>query len=254
MMNSILDDPTEIMGIIYLITHTASGKKYVGQTLSHRKNHNRYRPFGADGRFRDHISEALNNTKKKQCTYLNNAIRLYGADAFTVSVIETCERESLDIRECYYITEYASLFPLGYNLTGGGRGARAITLVDNTTPMNTPKKRGGCKFRSQATRQKMSARAKEIGISEESRQRCVANAQLRHMINRLKSFQGVYVNPDTIEDYIQMYKGCISVVIDGKRTTFQSKYESEEVQRNKAREFLLTLVSQATLPKCSGNP
>ena len=64
-MDSILDDPESVKGIIYLIEHTASGKKYVGQTLSHRKNHERYRPFGAVGRFRDHISEAVNNTKRR---------------------------------------------------------------------------------------------------------------------------------------------------------------------------------------------
>ena len=109
-MDSILDTPTGIVGIIYVIEHTASGKQYVGQTLSHRKNRSRYRPFGADGRFRDHISEAINNTKKKQCTYLNNAIRLYGAEAFTVKVIETCERALLNTRECHFISEYGSLF------------------------------------------------------------------------------------------------------------------------------------------------
>ena len=69
-MDEILDDNSKVIGHIYLITCTETNKYYVGQTLSHRKNRNKYRPFGYQGRFKDHISEALCNTKKKQCTYL----------------------------------------------------------------------------------------------------------------------------------------------------------------------------------------
>ena len=73
----IIDDKTKIYGEIYLIQCLVSKKCYVGQTLSHRLQHKRYRPFGTEGRWKDHVSEAINNTKKKQCTYLNNAIRKY---------------------------------------------------------------------------------------------------------------------------------------------------------------------------------
>ncbi|NBP57407.1 hypothetical protein EBU71_12900, partial [bacterium] len=95
-MDKILEDNSQVVGQIYLITNKQTNKQYVGQTLSHRKNHNKYRPFGYIGRFKDHISEALCNTKKKQCTYLNNAIRLYGKDEFTVELITVCPKEDLD--------------------------------------------------------------------------------------------------------------------------------------------------------------
>ena len=42
-----------------------NNKIYVGQAVTHRLNKNKYRYFGYEGRFKDHISEAINNTKKK---------------------------------------------------------------------------------------------------------------------------------------------------------------------------------------------
>ena len=252
-MDSILDDPGPIKGIIYLIEHTASGKRYVGQTLSHRRNHNRYRPFGATSRFRDHVSEALNNTKHKQCTYLNNAIRLYGADAFAVRVLEVCERGLLDQREFHHIAQESSLFPHGYNLTPGGRRAPAIAHVENPTQMNTPQLRGGCKFRSPETRQKISERAAQRGFTAEERTARMMNAQALHAAKRAERFKHVTVDPAVIDDYISVRKGRVTVVVSGCTASFIGKYESEEALRNKAKEFLLSL-SQATLPNCSGNP
>lgn len=248
MEETILDDPTLITGVIYLIEHVASGKRYVGQTLSHRKNKGRYRPFGAIGRFRDHISEAINNTKRKQCTYLNNAIRLYGAEAFTVRVIAECEKADLDTLECSYINEYSTMFPTGYNLTKGGKGARATTLVDNETSLNAPRKRGGCSYRSAATRQKMSDRAKEKGITEADRTRCMTNAISLHSRNRMLRFKDVVVDLAKIEDYISVNGTTVIVTIGKLSTGFASKYETEDIKRERAKEFIVSLSQQATLP------
>ena len=115
----ILDDPTERYCEIYKIIHLTSGKIYVGQSISHILNHKRYRPYGHEGRFRCHISEAF-STKKIQSHYLNNAIRKYGVEDFVVELIECCERIKSDEREIYYIKELNSLFPNGYNLKNGG--------------------------------------------------------------------------------------------------------------------------------------
>ena len=251
-MDSIIDDPEAIKGIIYLIAHTASGKKYVGQTLSHRKNHERYRPFGAVGRFRDHISEAINNTKRKQCTYLNNAIRLYGAEAFTVSVLEVCEREVIDARESHFITEHASLFPSGYNLTVGGKGARAVANVDNASTLNIPRQRGGCKFRSPETRQKMSDRSKERGLTDEEKVVRMENVQHQHTAQKIDRFKGVQIDKADLDQYIHKRAKGYLVSVNGKQARFVGKYESEEALKQKAKEFLLSL--EATLPNCSGNP
>jgi group I intron endonuclease len=82
-------------------------------------NHKKYRPYGHEGRFRCHISEAF-STKKNQSHYLNNAIRKYGVEDFVVELIECCEITDADEREIYYIKELNSLYPSGYNLKNGG--------------------------------------------------------------------------------------------------------------------------------------
>jgi group I intron endonuclease len=115
----ILDNPIERFCEIYKITNISTGKIYVGQAVSHILNHNRYRPYGYNGRFRCHISEAF-STKKNQSHYLNNAIRKYGIEDFIVELIEYCLIENADEREIYYIKELNSLYPNGYNLKNGG--------------------------------------------------------------------------------------------------------------------------------------
>ena len=117
--NKILDDPTDRCCEIYKITNLTNGKIYVGQSVSHILNHKRYRPYGREGRFRCHISEAF-STKKNQSHYLNNAIRKYGIESFTVDLLEYCEILNADERETYYIKELNSLYPNGYNLKNGG--------------------------------------------------------------------------------------------------------------------------------------
>ena len=115
----ILDDATNRYCEIYKITCLTTNKIYVGQAVSHILNHKRYRPYGYEGRFRCHISEAF-STKKNQSHYLNNAIRKYGVEDFVVELIECCELADADIRETHYITEFNSLYPNGYNLKNGG--------------------------------------------------------------------------------------------------------------------------------------
>jgi group I intron endonuclease len=115
----ILDNPTERYCEIYKITNLTTGKIYVGQAVSHILNHKRYRPYGHEGRFRCHISEAF-STKKNQSHYLNNSIRKYGVADFVVELIECCYLSNADERETHYIKEFNSLFPNGYNLKNGG--------------------------------------------------------------------------------------------------------------------------------------
>jgi len=117
--NKILDNPTERYCEIYKITNISNGKIYVGQAVSHILNHKRYRPYGHEGRFRCHISEAFSQ-KKNQSHYLNNAIRKYGVHDFEVDLIECCETSDSDSREIHYIKEFNSLYPNGYNLKNGG--------------------------------------------------------------------------------------------------------------------------------------
>jgi hypothetical protein len=115
----ILDDASLRYVEIYKIVNSINGKIYIGQAVSHILNHKRYRPYGMDGRFKCHISEAFSQ-KKNQCYYLNNAIRKYGSAMFKVELIETCSVTNADSIESKCILEHKSIYPTGYNLKIGG--------------------------------------------------------------------------------------------------------------------------------------
>jgi len=117
---AILDDAKDVVIEIYCITCSVTNKQYIGQTVSHVLNHNKYRKYGTQKRFLSHISEAIKNTKQKQCWYLNNAIRKYGKESFSAELLYVCTKEDSDEEETKMIKEYNSLFPTGYNLKLGG--------------------------------------------------------------------------------------------------------------------------------------
>jgi len=119
----IIDNPADRYCEIYKITNLHNGKLYIGQAVSHILNHKRYRPYGMEGRFRCHISEAFSQ-KKKQCHYLNSAIRKYGKEMFNVHLICVCSVEDSDKNEKEQILKHNSLFPNGYNLNTGGLSSK----------------------------------------------------------------------------------------------------------------------------------
>jgi hypothetical protein len=259
-MTDILEDNSQVIGHIYLITHTSADKYYVGQTLSHRKNRGKYRPFGYMGRFHDHISEAVCNTKKKQCTYLNNAIRRYGKDAFQVELIQTCSKEELDTYEQQYIREYNSLYPNGYNLTRGGKVFHEReNNIENTTPLQPVNKRGGCTSRSQETRTKMSESLKVIMGTEDARKGQMQRSQDQHQHMKLSKFKGIPIDMNHLDQYIRIRNRkdgsqFIKLVIGKHITQFNGKYETIDELKQKAIEFIKQIKDSATLPNCSGNP
>jgi len=259
-MNEILDDNSQVVGHIYLITNTQTMKKYVGQTLSHRKNRNKYRPFGYQGRFKDHISEALCNTKKKQCNYLNNSIRQYGKEAFIVELIKECPKNELDKMEEYYIKEYNTLYPNGYNLTKGGKVFRDNNIIiEPTNATGIPQKRGGSTHRTAETRTKMTESLKRVMSTSEARKEQMIRSQTQHSKNKLNKFKGIHIDLENLDEYITIINKkdgskFIRVRIEGKTTSFVGKYETLEELKDKAKEFLKSVNNSATLPNCSGNP
>jgi group I intron endonuclease len=118
--NQILDNPEFRYCEVYKITNLTTNKCYIGQAVSHILNHKRYRPYGSNGRFRCHVSEAFSK-KKNQSHYLNNAIRKYGINDFEIETLEYCELHESDERETHYITLNNTIFPNGYNLKLGGK-------------------------------------------------------------------------------------------------------------------------------------
>jgi len=258
-MNEILNDNSQVIGQIYLIKNTITNKNYVGQTLSHRKNHKKYRQFGFIGRFKDHLGEAICNTKKKQCTYLNNAIRLHGKDAFQVELLFTCPKEELDHYEEKYIKEHNTLYPNGYNLTIGGKVFKNMeTDMEKLSP-NPPKKRGGCTSRSAETRAKMTESLKAVMGTPEARKEQMLRSQKQHCNAKAARFKDVSIDMDNLDQYIRVRSAkdgskFIKVIIGKIATSFTGKYETLEELKEKAIEFIKTINHSATLPNCSGNP
>ena len=115
----IIDDINLRYCQIYKITNIKTEKVYIGQSVSHILNHKRYRPYGYEGRFKCHISEAFSD-KKNQSHFLNNSIRKYGVKNFKVELLENCECNEADRREIFNISKFNSLYPNGYNLKNGG--------------------------------------------------------------------------------------------------------------------------------------
>lgn len=92
-------------GKIYIIRCVLTDKVYVGQTvqpISKRWSHHKW------------IA-----TKGGSQTKLARAIRKYGIENFTLTIIDVCELESLNEREIEFIREFDS-YNNGYNSTVGG--------------------------------------------------------------------------------------------------------------------------------------
>ena len=271
-MSEILNDNSKIIGQIYCITNINTNKQYIGQTVSHRLNHKKYRPFGYLGRFKQHISKSICNTDIKDRSYLHNSIRLYGAESFKIELIMTCSLDELDNSEINYIKEYNTLYPTGYNLTNGGKNGKVgggvfRTPTDNNDtnddkriePINEPKKRGGCTSRSAETRAKMTESLKQVMGTSEARKEQMLRSQKQHTALKLTKFTGIKIDLNNIESYLKIRNAkdgskFIKIIIGNKTTSFTGKYETTEELKEKAIKFIKSIHNSATLPNCSGTP
>ena len=252
-MDAILPTLEGVRGIIYCIEHTASGKKYVGQTRSHRLNHGLYRPFGAEGRFRSHLSEAICNTKHKTGHLLGIDVRLHGPEGFRVNTLEECDIDLLDEREIHWIGSLNTIHPNGYNLSAGAHKSSALPVMPNPTELAVPALRGGCKSRSAETRAKMAERSKVFSNSVEVREARSANAALQHAATKAARFAGITIDATDLDQYIFTKGSRVLVRINEQEATFTGVGTTKEDNLKRAKEFLTSLIT-ATLPNCSGNP
>lgn len=240
-------DFDKVYGEIYKITNTVTNKVYIGQTRSHRLNHKKYRPFGHMGRFKDHIHEAY-STKKNISRYLNASILKHGPEKFTCDLIHICKVSDLDEREKEYIIEYNSKFPNGYNLTDGGRGFSHIK-VDTVDPPPRPPtvKRLGFK-KSEETKKLMSQRNKEACADINIRKNRMVSAQSQHMAQKLEKFKNVTVDKNNIDRHIFIRKDnknnyeYVKVKIGKAATSFVGKYESMDILKERARNFIKDII------------
>lgn len=130
----------------YLITNIENKKQYVGITK-----------FSIEERFLQHTKRGF---------ILTEAIKKYGKEKFDIKLITECESaENAYELEQYYIKEYNTKVPNGYNLTDGGDGIFGWEPTDEYRQMcskNTKKlhqdRRTGMygKKHSEETKKKMS--------------------------------------------------------------------------------------------------
>lgn len=110
-------------GVIYKITNKINGKIYIGKAYSYVK-HNKipFIRFGANGRFKRHISNAYseNILLRNECPLFYKAIRQYGKNSFNFETLEVCLKKNLKNRETLCTKKYKSYIPeIGYNILIG---------------------------------------------------------------------------------------------------------------------------------------
>lgn len=112
------------MGLIYIIKNNCNNKVYVGQTSTSMEH-----------RWKDHIKSAKGNFEPSMILY--KAMRKYGIENFYVELVEDSitGTDALNDREKYWIEQYDSLLPNGYNVREGGEdcGRREVYKINSAT-------------------------------------------------------------------------------------------------------------------------
>lgn len=143
---------------IYALTHNATGKKYVGQSIN--------------------IERRLYIHSLGKARYpIGRAIKKYGFDAFSIEIIEECERGQLGEREQHWISRLDTLTPNGFNLTTGGdqpvfteETIQKLRYAQrNRSPEHVANKTKAA--RNPETIKKISAAMKNRYVSEETREK-----------------------------------------------------------------------------------
>lgn len=108
--------------VIYQIKNKINNKLYIGQTID----------FAS--RWKRHLRQMLQDDYP-----LYRAIRKYGASNFEVSILENVDSiDKLNEREIFYIKEFNTMLPLGYNCSTGGN--RPIFSKESREKMSKAKK------------------------------------------------------------------------------------------------------------------
>jgi group I intron endonuclease len=103
---------------IYKITNNVNGMSYIGQTM-HPMSH----------RLSRHLYSARNGSLVPLC----QAIRQFGRDAFSVTILQETENHDELMRlEVEAIKEHGTIQPFGYNVTSGGRGTADRKAFEST--------------------------------------------------------------------------------------------------------------------------
>ena len=98
----------DIVGI-YKIKNNINQKEYVGKSTN------------IDGRWKSHIAQAKNGSQYP----IHRALRKYGVENFTFSILEECDVSELNNKEIEWVSKLDT-YKNGYNCTRGGEGSLKI--------------------------------------------------------------------------------------------------------------------------------
>jgi group I intron endonuclease len=145
---------------IYKITNKINNKVYVGKTV-----------LPIEERYKKHLGCAKNKVNRRLYDSMNH----HGYENFELSLLEVCDNaQQLSEREIYWIDEYNSQTPNGYNMTSGGDGGNTIAYWKEEDKLNLwasqAKTRTGMR-RNSKVKKRMSAAAtkREASRSESER-------------------------------------------------------------------------------------
>ncbi len=93
---------------IYKIENVKNHKVYIGQSIYIEK------------RWKDHLHATDDFA-------IHKAMEVYGIENFSFQILELCDIEDLDEKECYWINQYQSLIPNGYNMVAGGTNGTGLS-------------------------------------------------------------------------------------------------------------------------------
>jgi|APGre2960657373_1045057.scaffolds.fasta_scaffold61731_1 hypothetical protein len=252
---TIMDGTDSLLGEIYAVTNPVEKKHYVGQAVSHRLNHGRYRPYGARKRWDSHISQAKCNSPCKPCQDLHVAIRNNGTQ-MTSKIVAFCLPADMDRWEQYYIAAYNSYHPYGYNLTTGGRHYKAgiqnnLNRVILPTEVPHVKREVGETSHSEETKKKIAEGLHNYLFNTEQGAQVRTN---RSEAQRAKFLEKKYevgmqfkINASNLDEYLSERKNMYTVIFerkrDGKSVEFVcGKNEKMEECKERALQFLRELV------------
>lgn len=103
---------------IYKIENIINHKIYIGQSIKIMK------------RWNEHINVECNSL-------IHKAIKQYGYNNFTFTILELCSKEELDRKEIDYIFKYNSVAPNGYNVELGGNNRTSLLGENNASAILT---------------------------------------------------------------------------------------------------------------------
>lgn len=95
---------------IYMFTNKNNGKSYIGQSVN------------IERRYKDHKRIG------REDTFFHRVLEEEGFDNFDFYVIEVCKIDELNDKEIFYIKEFNTLIPNGYNVSEGGNSSHPMGL------------------------------------------------------------------------------------------------------------------------------